>query len=254
MAGWGNIKVINFYSRKNPTLLLSRRFTDHYENIRFRSGPIGRPQGPDWPSHRKGPFPQAFRIWIRIRHHDGKPRLSEIIGNPNAVHQQLRASSNLATNYFAVAHPSLTNYLEIVGGSNFGDPQRQPPRLAQWQLRDPTSPRASSNTDNPPARHLPDLGNRHGRRETPAIDCTNEVTGPPAKSTSTARRRYPAVPPHLGKTIADQLVAAGKTWKTYQENLPPTGADGVNYSDGNFTNNTDFTKIKPHPESGPATR
>src|SRR6201992_2332895 len=27
---------------------------------------------------------------------------------------------NLATNYFAVGHPSLTNYLEIVGGSNFG--------------------------------------------------------------------------------------------------------------------------------------
>ena len=27
---------------------------------------------------------------------------------------------NLADNYFAVGHPSLTNYLEIVGGSNFG--------------------------------------------------------------------------------------------------------------------------------------
>jgi hypothetical protein len=29
-------------------------------------------------------------------------------------------SASVATNYFAVAHPSLTNYLEIVGGSNFG--------------------------------------------------------------------------------------------------------------------------------------
>ena len=33
---------------------------------------------------------------------------------------QLARSAGLATNYFAVAHPSLTNYLEIVGGSNFG--------------------------------------------------------------------------------------------------------------------------------------
>ena len=29
-------------------------------------------------------------------------------------------SANLATKYYAVAHPSLTNYLEITGGSNFG--------------------------------------------------------------------------------------------------------------------------------------
>ena len=31
-------------------------------------------------------------------------------------------TANLAANYFAVAHPSLTNYLEVVGGSNFGYP------------------------------------------------------------------------------------------------------------------------------------
>jgi len=30
------------------------------------------------------------------------------------------AQANSAKNYFAVAHPSLTNYLEVVGGSNFG--------------------------------------------------------------------------------------------------------------------------------------
>ena len=46
---------------------------------------------------------------------------SQIIGNPNAPYtNQLAASGNLATNYFAIAHPSLTNYLEMVGGSNFG--------------------------------------------------------------------------------------------------------------------------------------
>jgi len=47
------------------------------------------------------------------------------------------------------------------------------------------------------------------------------------------------------KTIADQLAAAGKSWKSYQESLPPQGADGVNNSDGFFTSATDFTLINP---------
>src|SRR5665647_1331282 len=46
---------------------------------------------------------------------------SEILNNPNAPFiNQLAKSANTATNYFGVAHPSLTNYLEVVGGSNFG--------------------------------------------------------------------------------------------------------------------------------------
>jgi hypothetical protein len=46
---------------------------------------------------------------------------AEIINNPYMPFtNQLANSAGLATNYFAVAHPSLTNYLEIVGGSNFG--------------------------------------------------------------------------------------------------------------------------------------
>src|SRR6266853_1433935 len=46
----------------------------------------------------------------------------EILNNPNArfINKYAR-TANLASNYFAVAHPSLTNYLEVVGGSNFGD-------------------------------------------------------------------------------------------------------------------------------------
>src|SRR5579863_49418 len=47
----------------------------------------------------------------------------QVFGNPNEPYLNgLIASGkvNLATNYFAVGHPSLTNYLEIVGGSNFG--------------------------------------------------------------------------------------------------------------------------------------
>src|SRR3974377_1090693 len=57
----------------------------------------------------------AFVILMENHHY------SQIIGNANAPFINGYAqSANLATNYYAVGHPSLTNYLEIVGGSNFG--------------------------------------------------------------------------------------------------------------------------------------
>src|SRR5215467_10501022 len=46
---------------------------------------------------------------------------SQVVNNPNLPFtNQLATIANAATNYFAIAHPSLTNYLEVVGGSNFG--------------------------------------------------------------------------------------------------------------------------------------
>jgi hypothetical protein len=57
----------------------------------------------------------------------------------------------------------------------------------------------------------------------------------------------------VAKTIADQLVAVGKSWKSYQEGLPIIGADAVNVSDGFYTIggknaaggsvSTDFSKL-----------
>jgi hypothetical protein len=46
---------------------------------------------------------------------------SQIIGNPYApfINSYMK-TANSATNFFAIGHPSLTNYLEVVGGSNFG--------------------------------------------------------------------------------------------------------------------------------------
>src|SRR6202044_1998947 len=44
---------------------------------------------------------------------------------------------------------------------------------------------------------------------------------------------------------ADQLAEVGLSWKSYQENLPTDDADFINYSDGFFTNNTDFNSITP---------
>ena len=46
---------------------------------------------------------------------------AQLVNNPNAPFTNRYAKlANMGTNYFAVAHPSLTNYLEVNGGSNFG--------------------------------------------------------------------------------------------------------------------------------------
>jgi hypothetical protein len=169
---------------------------------------------------------------------------SQVITNPNAPFiNALASKSHLATNYFAVAHPSLTNYLEVVGGSNFGvlvdnNPDWHSascsPNLATGQQTNesssvPICPIAGVGTDAP----------------TPAIDYTNETSGPPGVNNIDGVKSYPAVKTTSGKTIGDQLVERGRSWKSYQESLPLTGADTINYSDGFFTNNTNFATILP---------
>ena len=169
----------------------------------------------------------------------------EILNNPNARFiNQYAKTANLATNYFAVAHPSLTNYLEVVGGSNFGVHSDNAPLWHSTTCATNLST-GIPNTDSPPSPSICPIAGTGTDAATPALDCTNEVTGPPCEMNLNGVVSYPAVSTTLGITIADQLVAVGKTWKSYQENLPLRGPDLVNYSDGNFTNLTDFTKIKP---------
>jgi phosphatidylinositol-3-phosphatase len=136
---------------------------------------------------------------------------SEVIGNTaNAPFiNKLAQSANLATNYFAVGHPSLPNYLHVVGGSNFGVAGDPTPK---WH-NDPSSP----GTVIPLAGSGVDL-------PTPA-----NLTG------ATGGQDMPAAS-YTAMTIADQLHAVGKSWRSYQESLPANGADRVDYSDGIFSN------------------
>jgi len=169
----------------------------------------------------------------------------EILNNPNARFiNQYAKTANLATNYFAVAHPSLTNYLEVVGGSNFGVHSDNAPLWHSTTCATNLST-GIPNTDSPPSPSICPIAGTGTDAATPALDCTNEVTGPPCEINVNGVVSYPAVSTTLGITIADQLVAVGKTWKSYQEDLPLRGPDLVNSSDGTFTNLTDFTKIKP---------
>ena len=132
----------------------------------------------------------------------------DIIGNPNAPFiNQMAQTANLATNYFAVGHPSLTNYLEVVGGSNFG-----------------------VTSDNYP--------NWHNGPADPSLISPLSGTGMDSATPANIAPFNTELPsaPYTAETIADQLAAANKSWKTYQEDLPANGADKVNYSDGIFSN------------------
>jgi hypothetical protein len=187
--------------------------------------------------------PHLDHVFVIMMENHG---FDEIMNNPNATFiNQYAQSANLATNYFAVAHPSLTNYLEVVGGSNFGVHSDNSPDWHNGSCATNLST-GIPNTDSPASPNICPISGSGTDAATPALDCTNEVTGPPCEINLDGKGSYGADSDTLGITIAEQLADHGKTWKTYQENLPQTGADLVNYSDGNFSNLTDFTTFLPN--------
>jgi phosphatidylinositol-3-phosphatase len=170
---------------------------------------------------------------------------SQIINNPNAPFINAYAKeANIGTNYFAIAHPSLTNYLEVVGGSNFGIHTDNYP---DWHNATCITNLASgiTATDNPASPLICPISGTGIDAATPAIDTSNETQGPPGDINIDGVQSIPAATDTVGKTIADQLDRANLSWKSYQEGLPPSGADGINFSDGFFSNNTNFSLITP---------
>ena len=194
----------------------------------------------------EGPIPKGIQhldhVFLIMMENHG---YSQIINNPNAPFiNKYAKTANLGTNYFAVAHPSLTNYLEVVGGSNFGV---QTDNYPDWHSTTCTTNLASgvTATDTPVSPLVCPIAGTGIDAETPIFDFTNQTQGPPGEVNIDGVESIPAARGTVGKTIADQLTAHHLSWRSYQEDLPLDGADSVNYSDGFFTNNTDFTKILP---------
>jgi hypothetical protein len=170
---------------------------------------------------------------------------SQIVNNPNLPFtDEYAALSNMATNYFAIAHPSLTNYLEVVGGSNFGNLSDNYPDWHNFSCV-PNLLSGTVSTDTPASPAICPIQGIGTDAPTVAIDTTNETSGAPGVNNIDGKQSIPAANNVVGITIADQLAAAGKSWKSYQESLPVSGADGVNVSDGFFSNLTNFAAIKP---------
>ena len=174
---------------------------------------------------------------------------SQIVGNPNAPFtNQYAKSVNSATNYFAIGHPSSTNYLEIVGGSNFGVRSDNNPDFHNASCTPNIVAPGYTTTDFPSSANVCPIAGEGMDAATPPIDTTNECPNP-----STTDPCPPglididgsglAAAPTIGKMIGDQLVEHHRNWKSYQESLPPTGADLIGFSDGFFTD------VTPPPDS-----
>jgi len=200
-------------------------------------------------------IPHLDHVFVIVMENHG---YQQVINNPNEPYlNSLIANKkvNLATNYFAVGHPSLTNYLEIVGGSNFGVRSDNAP---DWHNATCTPNLATGivNADDgaaPAPAPVPfesglvcPIAGTGQDAETPAVDNWNEVTLPtfPFLADIDGVMSVPAAFTK-GRTIGDQLVRAGLSWKSYQEDLPITGADLVNFSNGTASNLTDFSMLAP---------
>jgi hypothetical protein len=164
--------------------------------------------------------------------------IGHIIGNPSAPFiNSYAGSANFAANYLGVGHPSLTNYLEVVGGSNFGVVNDNSP---DWHN---TTCRSNVETSTPALEGAPNICPIAGSgldAATPALDTSNEG------SLATPIHNIPiAAAQTVGRSIADQLVEHGLSWKSYQESLPPYGADRVNNSDGMISDVTESVSGAP---------
>jgi len=213
-------------------------------------------------------FPKGVRrldhIFIIMMENHG---FYQVFDNPNEPYLNSLIANrkvNFATNYFAVGHPSLTNYLEIVGGSNFGVRSDNAPNWGSTTC----SPNIESgivNADDAaagiPGAPTPPVAIETGTvcpisgegedAETPAVDEWNEVgvNGAgviviPYLADLDGRKSVPAAPT-VGESIGDQLAGADMSWKSYQESIPLGSLFGVNYSNGTATNLTDFSTLQP---------
>ena len=177
----------------------------------------------------------------------------QIVGNPDAPFaNSYMKSANSATNYFAVGHPSSTNYLEIVGGSNFGVRSDNGPDWHNGSCTPNlmTNPPAT-NFDKPNSGPVCPIYGTGTDAATPVID--NSGNECPASNPNCSlvdvdgKLGFDAASNTVGKTIVDQLADKDMSWKSYQESLPPSGADNVTYSDGYFT---DLSVLPPGIPSG----
>ena len=195
-------------------------------SITARAAELGEPQGR---------FRQLDHVFLIIMENQTN---TDILGNANAPFINAYAKvANQATNYFAVGHPSAPNYLEIVGGSNFGVPNDFWPNWVNKGCIDNAPGSTGCNNAVTPIA-VAGFDNAVVATATNSSQCNGQVTitGTPTPN-NCALRNYPAAF-YTPKSIADQLVAKHKSWKTYQESLPTVepGVFGINYSDGAWSN------------------
>jgi phosphatidylinositol-3-phosphatase len=182
---------------------------------------------------------------------------NQVVGNPTFpfLNSQIENHKvNVGTSYYAIGHPSLTNYLEIVGGSNFGVRSDNPPDWHNERCKTNLQTGLANADQDAPAPFKVDtaevvcpISGKGSDAATPAVDTWNE-NNPPVFNFLAEIDGVKSVPESKeisGKTIADQLAEHGMSWKSYQENLPVSGADNVNDSNGTVSDQATYDPTEP---------
>ena len=138
-----------------------------------------------------------------------------ILDNPKAPHLQgLARTYNFAANYNGAWHPSLPNYLTMITGDFTGtDVLGRPayPAGSTVGITDDDSPSVATDYPSPPAN----LSNHRWRVNLPSL--------------------------------AGQLVAAGKDWRAYLQNIPDSGTTLANWPGDSNTAKLYAVKHNPFP-------
>ncbi|HKD70696.1 MAG TPA: alkaline phosphatase family protein [Candidatus Acidoferrum sp.] len=139
-----------------------------------------------------------------------------IIGNPQAPNiTALWNKYNIATNYNAVWHPSLPNYVSMITGNWIG-------------------------TDVVATGHSYPAGSTVGISDDDSTSVSTDYPSPPA-NISIHRWRV-EIP-----SLAGQLVKAGKDWRAYLQNIPESGTHLANWPGDNNTAKLYAVKHNPFP-------
>src|SRR5262249_36512034 len=119
-------------------------------------------------------------------------------------------------------------------GSNFNNLSDQYPNWHNTKCK-PNIVSGKTNLDSPSTGLVCPIAGYGTDAATPVVDNSQNETAAPPLTNIDGVMSIAAEKNIIGISIADQLVAAGKTWKSYQEGLPGIGADGVNVSDGFYS-------------------
>ncbi len=139
-----------------------------------------------------------------------------ILDNPKAPHiQALAKQYNLASDYNGVWHPSLPNYVAMITGDWVG-------------------------TDVIATGHTYPAGSTVGISDDDSPSIATDYPSPPANASN---HRWRVKLPSL----AGQLVAAGKDWRAYLQNIPASGTTLANWPGDSNTAKIYAVKHNPFP-------
>jgi hypothetical protein len=156
-------------------------------------------------------------IWILMENHS----YNEIIGSSAAPYiNQLASQCGLATNYFAISHPSLPNYIALTSGSTQGITDDNPPSShplnvpSIFSQLDPGNWRSLE--ESMPSNCAQSDSGEYAVRHNPAAYYTNlsdcSTLDVPLGTTPDLSAKFTFVTPNLIDDMHDGTVQQGDTW------------------------------------------